>query len=88
VANLASAKKRNRQNERNRILNRARRAVIKTEKRRFLDALHGGKMDEARELLKGLGKRLDQTAAKGTIHKKTAARQKSRLARRLNAAAA
>ncbi|MHC5111844.1 MAG: 30S ribosomal protein S20 [Planctomycetota bacterium] len=88
MANLASAKKRNRQNERNRIRNRARRALIKTEKRRFFDALQGGKMDEARELLRGLSKQLDQTAAKGTIHKRTAARQKSRLTRRLNAVAA
>ncbi len=33
-------------------------------------------------------KRIDQTAAQGTLHKNTAARKKSRLARNLNAAQA
>lgn len=88
MANLASAKKRNRQNERNRTRNRIRRQSLKTETRKFLDAIHDGKLDEARKLYVDITKRLDQTAAKGTLHRNTAARRKSRLAKRLNAATA
>ena len=88
MANLASAKKRIKQNERNRIRNRARKATLKTETRRFQDAIHDGKLDAAKELLVKVTKRIDQIAAKGTLHKNTAARKKSLLARHLNAAEA
>ena len=88
MANLASAKKRNRQNERNRLLNRARKSVIKTETRKLLDAIREGNLDDARQRFVLVTKRLDQTAAKGTLHRNTAARRKSRLAARLNAAIA
>jgi len=86
VANLASAKKRIKQNERNRVRNRSRRSVVKTETRRFLDALHDGQLQEAQETFGRVTKKIDQVAAKGTIHRNTAARKKSRLARKLNAA--
>ncbi len=86
MANLASAKKRNRQNERNRMRNRSRKAAIKTEARKFLDAIHDGDLDAARERFRLVTKRLDQTAAKGALHRNTAARKKSRLAAKLNAA--
>ena len=88
MANLASAKKRIKQNERNRIRNRARKNKIKTDTRRFQDAVHDGNLDAAKELLVQVTKKIDQTAAKGTLHKNTAARKKSRLARHLNAAVA
>jgi small subunit ribosomal protein S20 len=39
----------------------------------------------AAEQFKLVAKRLDQVAATGTIHKRTAARKKSRLAKKLNA---
>jgi small subunit ribosomal protein S20 len=86
VANLASAKKRNRQNERNRVRNRARRSVVKTETRKFTDAIQGGELQAAQEALVSVTRKIDQVAAKGTMHRNTAARKKSRLARRLNAA--
>lgn len=88
MANLPSAKKRIKQNERNRIRNRARKANLKTETRKFQDAIHDGNLDAAKELLVTVTKNIDQTAAKGTLHKNTAARKKSRLARHLNAAVA
>lgn len=88
MANLPSAKKRIRQNERNHIRNRARKSMVKTETRQFLDALHRGDLQEARELYCRVTKRIDQVSAKGTLHRNTAARRKSRLARRLNAAVA
>ena len=88
MANLESAKKRNKQNERNHLRNRARKSRVKTETRRFLDALHQGDLTAAREQLRVVVKKLDQTAAKGTLHANTAARRKSRLTRKLNEALA
>ena len=88
MANLASSKKRIKQNERNRLRNRARKAIVKTETRRFLDAIKADDLQRAKELLPGVTKTLDQVAAKGTFHANTASRRKSRLAKQLNAALA
>lgn len=86
MANSASAKKRARQNDRNRDRNRARKSVLKGETRKFLEAVQHGELQVAKDALVSVQKRIDQTAAKGTLHKNTASRQKSRLAKRLNAA--
>jgi len=85
VPNLASAKKRVKQDERNRVRNRARKSMLKTQTRKFLDALGGGDAQSAKDLFVTVTKKLDQVAAKGTLHRNTVARRKSRLARRLNA---
>lgn len=86
MANLESAKKRARQNEARRSRNRARRAALKSATRTLSDKLHAGDAAAAADLLKKMYKQIDQTAAKGTLHRNTAARRKSRLAHRLNAA--
>ena len=65
--------------------NKARRSQLRTETRKFLDAVHDGNVDAARSLYTKLTKRIDQVAAKGTLHRNTAARKKSRMAGRLNA---
>ena len=88
MANTASAKKRIKQNERNRARNRARKSTVKTQTRKFLDAIHGGDLTAAQEAFVVVQKRLDQVAAKGTLHRNTVARRKARLARRLNEAIA
>jgi len=88
VANLLSAEKRIRQNERNRIRNRVRKAKIKTETRKLLDALHDGDAKRAEQAFSVVTKKLDQGAAKGTLHRNTVARRKSRLARRLRSVVA
>ena len=85
MANSLSAKKRIKQNERGRVRNRVRKSVIKTETRRFLDAVQQGELQVAKEVLDRTQKKIDQVAAKGTLHRNTAARRKSRLARMLNA---
>ena len=86
MANSASAKKRIKQNERDRRSNRARKSVVKNKTRKLLDAIGSGEIQVARDALSTVQKTLDQTAAKGTLHKNTVARRKSRLAKRLNAA--
>lgn len=88
MANTASARKRIKQNERNWRRNRARKSTVKTETRKFLDLLHKGDLQAARDAFTRVQKKLDQVAAKGTLHRNTTARRKSRLARRLNTALA
>lgn len=86
MPNLMSAEKRMKQNAKSRERNRARKSVVKAETKRLLQQIHDGQFDKAGEQFATVTKVLDQVAAKGTLHKKTAARKKSRLAKRLNAA--
>jgi small subunit ribosomal protein S20 len=83
VAHTLSAKKRIRQNLKRRGRNRWRKAQIRDVVKAYGEALRKGDRDEAAERLRAVYKKLDQVAAKGTIHKNAAARRKSRLAKRL-----
>lgn len=88
MAHTLSAKKRIRQNAKCRARNRWRKGLIKEAVKVFEDTLKDGdekKMDEA---LRTCYKKLDQVAAKGTIHKNAAARGKARLAKAMNKAKA
>ena len=85
MAHSISAKKRVRQNEKRRTVNRARKSQVKTLTKRFDEALTTGDTELASVELKTLCRKLDKTAATSTMHKKTAARNKSRLTKRLNA---
>jgi small subunit ribosomal protein S20 len=85
VAHSLSAKKRVRQNAKRKVVNRARKSRIKTQIKHFESALASGDAKAASEQYQLIVKKLDKTAATSTMHKKTAARKKSRLARRLNA---
>ena len=76
-----------RQNEKDRARNRGRKSAVKTETRKLLDAMNAGNADAAKTAFIAVTKKLDQVAAKGTLHKNTVARRKSRLAKRLNAMA-
>ena len=84
MAHSLSAKKRVRQNAKRRARNRARKDLIKTELKAMNAALAGGDMAQADVQFRKVVQRLDKTAAKGTIHKNTAARKRSRLAKRIN----
>ena len=65
--------------------NAAEKSRVRTASRRVLDAVEAGNADEAKSLLTVACKTIDQAAAKGILHKNTAARKKSALARSLNA---
>ncbi len=80
-----SAKKRVRQNAKKRIINRARKSQVKTLTKQFEAVVAAGNVEAASEQLKSVSRKLDKTASTSTMHKKTAARKKSRLARKLNA---
>lgn len=87
MAHSLSAKKRIRQNVKCRARNRWRKDQVKEAVKAFDEAVQAGKPDQAAEQLKVVYKCLDSVAAKGAIHKNAAARTKSRLAKRLSAAA-
>ena len=84
MAHSLSAKKRIRQNAKRRGLNRWRKTQMKDAIRDFDEALKAGDKPKATEQLSVAFKQLDRTAAKGTIHKNTASRRKSRMAKALN----
>ncbi len=85
MAHSLSAKKRVRQNVRKRTLNRSRKSQVKTQIKHLEATIDEGKVTEAQEQFRQLTKKLDKVAATSTMHKKTAARKKSRLAKKLNA---
>ena len=85
MAHSLSAKKRVRQNIKRKAVNRGRKSQIKTQIKRFEAALGSGDIKAASEQYRLIVKKLDKAAATSTMHKKTAARKKSRLAKRLNA---
>ena len=89
VANIKSQIKRNRQNEKRRSRNKAVRSEVSTRSKTALAAASVG--GSAEEELRAAVKCIDKAAAKGVIHKNTAARCKSRLiarARRLSVGSA
>lgn len=82
----ASAKKRLRQNLRNRERNRAAKSEIKTQIRKVLDSLRGGDVSSAKDHFRTVAKRVDQAASARIVHPNRAARVKSRLSARILAA--
>ena len=82
MANIKSQIKRNRQNERRRLRNKAARSEIKTRLKHVVDTAQSAGADTP-EALRSAVKRIDKAAAKGIIHKNQAANRKSRLMKRL-----
>jgi len=80
MANIKSQIKRNLQNERRRVRNKATRSELKT---RVKNAMSTNGTDEGAEALRLAMKKIDVAATKGVIHKNAAARRKSRLAKAL-----
>lgn len=86
MANTSSAIKAIRVIRRRTLYNAMYKSATKTAVRKFERAVAAGRIDEAKELLTKAVSRLDKAAKKGVIHPNAAARKKSRLMRRLNAA--
>ena len=83
MANIESQKKRNRQNEAARQKNRAMRSELKTRTRSAIETAESGDAAATQEALRVAQKRIDMAASKGLLHKRTAARRKSRLAKQV-----
>jgi small subunit ribosomal protein S20 len=77
--------KRQRQNKRRAAQNSARKSVIKGQLRKVRDAVSKRDAASADAHFRETAKVLDRYANRGAIHPNTAARRKSRLARKINA---
>ena len=88
MAHSLSAKKRERQNAKRRVINRALKSMVKTQIKHLETALNAGDAGKAKDQLKLLTKKLDKLSTTSTLHKNTAARIKSRMTRRVNALSA
>lgn len=87
MANTKSAIKRQRQNETRRVRNRAVRSTARTMVAKARSAIDSNEPSSAEQVRTALST-LDITARKGVIHPNNAARRKSRLMKKLNAALA
>ena len=85
MAHSLSAKKRVRQGEKKKMINKARKSQVKTVIKKLETALLSGNVDAAKEQYNAFVKKVDKVASTSAMHKKTASRKKSRLAKKLNA---
>ena len=85
MAHSLQSKKRAKQNDKRRTINRASKSQIKTQIKRLEETMSSGDAEKASEQYKLIARKLDKTASTSTMHKKTAARKKSRLAKKVNA---
>ena len=83
MANIKSAIKRNKQNEKRRLNNRVFRGQARTMVKKARVALAANEKEEAKAKVLEAVKALDKAASKGVIHKNNAARRKSRLMKQL-----
>jgi small subunit ribosomal protein S20 len=83
-----SAQKAYRQSLKRRIRNRAVKSSTKTAVKRAVESIAAGDLDAARDVTRSALIALDRAAQKGIIHPNNAARRKSRLYLRYNAAVA
>lgn len=87
MANIKSAKKRIKVNEKKRLINKSKKSEIKTYIKKFETALAEDRIDEAKEILKTIDKKLKRAETKNIYHKNNVARKMSSLTKRLNAKA-
>ena len=88
MANHESALKAHRQSLKRRNKNRSGRSKLHTFLRNFDEQIKAGKVEEARSSLPALYAAIDKSGREKAISKNAAARQKSRLTKRLHAAQA
>ncbi len=80
-----SAEKRQRQNVKRRMRNRAARSGVRTAQRKFQLAVKNSNLEEAQKAFEDAERLIDRVSRKGVFHKNTAARTKSRMQKKLNA---
>lgn len=87
MPNHKSAKKRVRQNEKRRAVNRNRRSTLRTQIKKLRAAVTGADQTASQELLVPTVSAIDKAVNKGVLHRNTAARYKSRLSGHVGALA-
>jgi len=88
MANHVSALKRNRQNQKRRLLNKMNRQKLRTQMRKLKAAMADGNSEETSRLLPPTYSLIDKSVQKGVITKNAARRYKSRITLRANQVAA
>ena len=88
MPNIKSAKKRVKIIEKKTLRNNMIKSAYKTAVKKFEQAVEAGNVEEATKLFSEATKKIDQACTKGVIVKNTAARKKSSLSKKLNAAIA
>jgi len=83
MANIKSQIKRNRQNDGLRMRNKAVNSDLKTSIKKVETAADASEPTD--DLYRAAQKKIDVATSKGVLHKKTAARKKSRLAKKSSA---
>ncbi len=83
MANIKSAIKRNKQNEKRRLRNRIYRGAARTFVKNARTEIETGNVEDARAATLKAISALDKAAEKGILHKNNAARRKSRLMRQM-----
>ena len=84
MANIKSAKKRIKTNEKARLVNKSFKSSMKTSIKKVEDAIVNNKKEEALVLFKETTKLIDKAVNKGILHKNNAGRKKSRLMLKIN----
>ena len=82
MANIKSQIKRNKQNEKARLRNKAVKSELKTAIRKFREAAESGDAEATLAELRNATRKLDKAVSKGVIHKNQAANRKSAIAKR------
>jgi len=85
MPNIKSAIKRAKQNEKRRLHNASQKSALRTAIKKVEAAVSQNDAEAARQALVLATKKLDKAVTKGLIHRNTADRKKSRLAKKVNA---
>ena len=88
MPNIKSAKKRVKVIEKKTLRNNMIKSGYKSAVKKFEEAVNAGNVEEAKVLFSAATKKIDQACSKGVLVKNTAARKKSSLSKKLNAAMA
>lgn len=84
MANIKSQIKRIKTNEKRRVRNQSIRSAVRTEIRKFREAVEAGDKAAAETQLRVASRALDKSVTKGVFHRNNAANKKSRMARAFN----
>ena len=86
MPNIKSAIKKIKKKKKKTLRNNMIKSGYKSAVKKFEQALESGNIEEAKTLFSEATRKIDQACSKGVIVKNTAARKKSNLAKKLNAA--
>ena len=87
MANTRSAEKHNRQSEKRRARNQGVRTRVKTAVKKVRESLEQGELAAAQQAFLAAARVIDKASSKGVVHRNTASRKISRLAKAVAKAA-